>query len=115
MSTYTQLRGRRNAEHITLNRGLLKKEEVHRMSFDGTAFVDAWGQGPTDDTVSSLRIAGIGSGSIGKELKVKVVARDGLEVLDAVSWKIESQQSPELILASPLPSNSIGAVLIAIE
>jgi hypothetical protein len=85
------------------------------MSFDGTAFVDFWGRGPTDDTVSSLRIGGIGTGSIGKELRVKVVARDGQHVLDVLSWKIERRESPELRLAVPLPSNSIGAVLIAIE
>jgi len=85
------------------------------MSYNGTAFVDSWGRGPTDDTVSSVRISGIGSGSIGKELRVKVVARDGQHVLDALSWKIERQESPELRLATPLPSNSIGAVLIAIE
>lgn len=115
MSTYYPLNGSRNAELITLKRGLLKKEEVKRLSYDGTAFVDSWGRGPTDDTVSSLKIGGIGPGSVGKELRVKIVARDGQKVLDALSWKIDRQESPELKLAVPLPSGSIGAVLIAIE
>jgi len=81
----------------------------------GTAYVEAWVPGSSDDTVSSVRIGGIGAKSIGKELRVKVVSRDGQSVLDALSWKIERQESPELRLAAPLPSNSIGAVLIAIE
>ena len=115
MSTYNPLGGSRYAENITLKRGHLRPEEVSRMSYTGTAFVDSWGRGPTDDMVSSVRIGGIGSRSIGKELRVKVVARDGQHVLDALSWKIERQESPELRLATPLPSNSIGAVLIAIE
>ena len=81
----------------------------------GTAYVEAWTLGPLEDTVSSVRIGGIGSKSIGKELRVRVLGRDGRSVLDALSWKIERQESPELRLAAPLPSNSIGAVLIAIE
>ncbi len=81
----------------------------------GTAYVEAWTPGPLEDTVSSVRIGGIGSKSIGKELRVRVLGRDGRSVLDALSWKIERQESPELRLAAPLPSDSIGAVLIAIE
>ena len=81
----------------------------------GSAYVEAWIPSPSDDTVSSVRIGGIGAKSIGKELRVKVVSRDGQSVLDAFSCKIERQESPELRLAAPLPSDSIGAVLIAIE
>jgi hypothetical protein len=53
--------------------------------------------------------------SIGKELRVKVLGRDGSSVLDALSWRIDSQISPDLSLAIPIPPESIGAVLIAIE
>ena len=81
----------------------------------GTAYVEAWTPGPRDGTVSSVRIGGIGPSSIGRELRVKVVARDGMSVLDALSWRIDSQVSPDLSLASPIPPDSIGAVLIAIE
>jgi len=81
----------------------------------GTAYVEAWVPGPSDDTVSSVRIGGIGEKSIGKELRVKVVGRDGLSVLDALSWRIDSQVSPDLRLATPIPPESIGAVLIVIE
>ncbi len=65
--------------------------------------------------MSSVRIGGIGEKSIGKELRVKVVGRDGLSVLDALSWRIDSQVSPDLRLATPIPPESIGAVLIVIE
>jgi hypothetical protein len=99
----------------SVGRGHIRKEDPNRMAFNGSAYVDSWSQGPTDDMVSSLRIGGIGSGSIGKELWVKVVARDGRRVLDVLSWKIDRQESPELRLAAPLPTFSIGAVLIAIE
>ena len=91
MSTYNPLGGSRYVENITLKRGRLRMEEVSRMSYNGTAFVESWGQGPTEDTVSSVRISGIGSGSIGKELRVKVVARDGERGLYALSWNIERQ------------------------
>ena len=115
MSPYTQLDGNRNAKYITLNRGLLRKEDLQRLSTDGTAFVESWGRGPTEEMVSTLRIAGIGAEAIGKKLKVKIVARDGQRVLDELSWRIENDQSPHLRLAAPLPSTSIGAVLIAVE
>ncbi len=81
----------------------------------GTAYVEAWVPGSSDDTVSSVRIGGIGPRSIGKELRVKVVSRDGQSVLDAFSWRIDSQVRPNLSLAAPLPPDSIGAVLIVIE
>jgi hypothetical protein len=81
----------------------------------GTAYVDSFGQDPTNDTVSSVWISGIGTKSVGKMLRVKVVSQDGQSVLDALSWKIDAPVSPELSLSDPLPSESIGAVLIAIE
>ena len=81
----------------------------------GTAYVDSFGQDPTSDTVSSVRIGGIGTKSVGKMLQVKVVSQDGQSVLDALSWKIDAPVSPELSLSGPIPSESIGAVLIAIE
>ncbi len=81
----------------------------------GSAYVDSFGQDPTNDTVSSIRIGGIGTKSVGKMLRVKVVSQDGQSVLDALSWKIDAPVSPQLSLSSPIPSESIGAVLIAIE
>ena len=78
-------------------------------------YVDAWGQGPSEETVNSVRIGGIGSTSFGKELKVKVMDRKGRSVLDLISWKVDAPVSPDLMFASPISSNSIGAVLIAIE
>lgn len=81
----------------------------------GTAYVEAWTPGPSDDTVSSVRIGGIGPKSIGKNLRIRVVGRDGLSILDTLSWHIDSQLSPNLNLAIPLAPESIGAVLIAIE
>ena len=81
----------------------------------GGAFVDSWGQNPTDDTLNSVRVGGIGATSFGKKLQVKIVGRDGQSVLDTLTWQINSQLSPELDLHAPLAPNSIGAVLIAIE
>ncbi len=81
----------------------------------GTAYVDSFGQDPTDDTVSSIRIGGIETKSVGKMLRVKVVSQDGQSVLDSLSWKIDAPVSPQLSLSDPIPSESIGAVLIAIE
>jgi hypothetical protein len=86
-----------------------------KMPSRGTAYVEAWIPSPSDGTVSSVRIGGIGPKSIGKELRVRVVGRDGRSVLDALSWQIDSQVSPNLSLATPLPPDSIGAVLIVIE
>ncbi|MFQ5922111.1 MAG: hypothetical protein ACE5M4_04650 [Anaerolineales bacterium] len=86
-----------------------------KMPSRGTAYIEAWIPGPADDTVSSVRIGGIGAKSIGKELRVRVVGRDGRSVLDAISWRINSQVSPDLSLAAPIPPDSIGAVLIVIE
>jgi hypothetical protein len=48
-------------------------------------------------------------------LRVKVVSQDGQSVLDALSWKIEAPLCPDLKLSNPISSESIGAVLIAIE
>ena len=81
----------------------------------GTAYVDSFGQDPRRDTVKSVRIGGIGTGSLGKVLRVKVVSQDGRSVLEALSWEIDAPISPDLRLANPIPSESIGAVLIAIE
>ena len=86
-----------------------------RLPSRGTAYVEAWIPSSSDDTVSSVRIGGIGAKSIGKELRVRVLGRDGSSVLDALSWRIDSQISPDLSLAAPIPPDSIGAVLIAIE
>jgi len=82
---------------------------------NGSAYVDSWGQDPNDDTLNSVRVGGIGATSFGKELRVKIVARDGRSVLETLSWKITAQVSPDLDLQAPLAPNSIGAVLIAIE
>ena len=81
----------------------------------GTAYVDSFGQDPTNDTVSSIRIGGIGKMSLGKVLRVKVVSQDGQSILDALSWEIDALVSPELRLSDPIPYDSIGPVLIAIE
>jgi len=48
-------------------------------------------------------------------LRVKVVSQDGQSVLDALSWEIKAPLSPDLKLSNPISSESIGAVLIAIE
>lgn len=79
------------------------------------AYVEAWGQAPYKESFNSVRIGGIGERSFGRELSVKVMARDGRRVLDALTWKIDAEVSPDLSFASPLPPDSIGAVLIAIE
>ena len=78
-------------------------------------YVDAWGQGSSEETVNSVRIGGIGSTSFGKELRVKVMDRKGRSVLDLLSWEIDAPVSPDLMFANPIASNSIGAVLIAIK
>lgn len=85
------------------------------MATRGTAYVDSWGQDPSEDAVNSVRIVGIGSTSYGKQLRVKVMDRKGRGVLDLLSWIIDAPVSPELMFASPIASESIGAVLIAIE
>ncbi len=82
---------------------------------NGSAFVDSWGQDPSDDTLNSVRVGGIGATSFGKELRVKIVSRDGQSVLDTLTWQISAHLRPELDLHEPLAPNSIGAVLIAIE
>ncbi|MCH8876467.1 MAG: hypothetical protein IIA89_06545 [Chloroflexi bacterium] len=81
----------------------------------GSAYVDSWGQDASDDTLNSVKVGGIGATSFGKELRVKIVSRDGKRVLDTLTWKIDAQVSPELDLQAPLAPSSIGAVLIAIE
>ena len=82
---------------------------------NGSAYVDSWGQDATDDTLNSVKVGGIGATSFGKELRVKIVSRDGKRVLDTLTWKITAQVSPDLDLQVPLAPNAIGAVLIAIE
>ena len=89
--------------------------EEGKMGSKASGYVDAWGQGPSEDAVNSVRIGGIGSTSFGKELQVKVMDRAGQSVLDLLSWRIDAPVSPELMFASPITSESIGAVLIAIE
>jgi len=81
----------------------------------GSAYVDSWGQDPSDDTLNSVRVGGIGPTSCGKELRVKIVSRDGQSVLDPLSWTINAQMDPDLDLQAPLAPKSIVAVLIAIE
>jgi hypothetical protein len=85
------------------------------LAISGSAYVDSWGQDPSDDTLNSVRVGGIGATSYGKELRVKIVGRDGRSVLETLSWTISAQMSPDLGLQEPLTPNSIGAVLIAIE
>ena len=85
------------------------------MATRGSAYVDSWGKDASDDTLNSVRVGGIAVTSFGKELRVKIVARDGQRVLDTVTWQISAQMSPELDLHAPLAPHSIGAVLIAIE
>ena len=85
------------------------------MKSNTAGYVDSWGQDPAKDAVNSVRIGGIGSTSFGKQLQVKVMDRKGRGVLDLLSWRIDAPVSPDLLFASPISSNSIGAVLIAIE
>jgi hypothetical protein len=85
------------------------------LAISGSAYVDSWGQDPSDDSLNSVRVGGIGATSYGKELRVKIVGRDGRSVLETLSWTISAQMSPNLGLQEPLAPNSIGAVLIAIE
>ena len=89
--------------------------EGDKMGSRGSAYVESWGQAPTEHAVNSVRIGGIGASAFGKQLRIKVVSRDGRSVLDALSWKIDAQVSPALNLATPISNDSIGAVLIAIE
>jgi hypothetical protein len=77
--------------------------------------VDSFGQDPASDSVNSVRIGGIGSNSLGKVLRLKVVSQDGRSILDTLSWEIDAPMSPELRLSDPISSEAIGAVLIAIE
>ncbi len=86
-----------------------------KMGSKASGYVDAWGQGTSEETVNSVRIGGIGSTTFGKQLRVKVMDLKGRSVLDLLSWKIDAPVSPDLKFASPISSNSIGAVLIAIE
>ena len=94
--------------------GIIMPREGKMMSRLG-GYVDAWGLGPSEETVNSVRIGGIGSTSYGRQLNVKVMDRKGRSVLDLLTWKIDAPVSPDLRFASPLSSDSIGAVLIAIE
>lgn len=94
-----------------LKSGTRKAERVSK----GAAYVDSWGSVPDDDSVKSVRVGGIGPGSFGKELRVRVLDRRGEGTLDALSWKIDSSISPDLPFKVPLAPDSIGAVLIAIE
>ena len=89
--------------------------EGGKMGSNSSGYVDAWGQGPSEETVNSVRIGGIGSTAYGRDLKVKVMDRKGRGVLDLLSWKIDAPISPDLMFKSPISSDSIGAVLIAIE
>ncbi len=89
--------------------------EGGEMWSNSNGYVDAWGQGPSEGAVNSVRIGGIGSTSFGKELRVKVMDRKSRSVLDLLSWRIDAPVSPDLMFASPISSESIGAVLIAIE
>ncbi len=89
--------------------------EGGKMGSKSSGYVDSWGQDPLEGAVNSVRIGGIGSTSFGKELQVKVMDRKGRSVLDLLSWRIDAPVSPELMFASPISSDSIGAVLIAIE
>ena len=94
--------------------GIIRSREGKMRSNSG-GFVDAWGHGKSEETVNSVRIGGIGRTSYGRELKVKVMDRKGRGVLDLLTWKIDAPISPDLMLESPLSSDLIGAVLIAIE
>ena len=85
------------------------------MIVNGSAYVNSWGQDPSDDTLNSVRVGGIRAKSFGKELRVKIVGRNGQSVIDTLTWQISAQMSPELNLHVPLTPHSIGAVLIAIE
>ena len=86
-----------------------------KMGSKSGGYLDVWGRGPSEDAVNSVRIGGIGSRSYGRELKVKVMDRKGRSVLDLLTWKIDAPISPDLMFESPLSSDLIGAVLIAIE
>ncbi len=92
---------------------IMPREGKMTSKFGG--YVDAWGQGPSEETVNSVRIGGIGSTSYGRDLKVKVMDRKGRSVLDLLTWRIDAPVSPDLKFASPISPQSIGAVLIAIE
>jgi hypothetical protein len=94
--------------------GIIMLGEGKMMSRLG-GYVDAWGYGSSEETVNSVRIGGIGSTSYGRQLKVKVMDRKGRSVLHLLTWRIDAPVSPDLEFSSPLSSDSIGAVLIAIE
>ena len=86
-----------------------------KMGSISSGYVDWWGQDPSEDSVNSMRIEGIGSTSYGKQLWVKVVDREGRGVLDLLRWRIDAPVSPDLIFTIPISPESIGAVFIAIE
>ena len=94
--------------------GIIRPREGKMGSKSG-GYVDAWGRGPSEDAVNSVRIGGIGSTAYGRELKVKVMDRKGRSVIDLLTWRIDAPTSPDLKFASPISSQSIGAVLIAIQ
>jgi hypothetical protein len=79
------------------------------------AYVQSWGQEPSQDRLSSVRVGGLGASSLGRELQVKIMDRYGRSVLDMVTWQINAQVSPDLDLHAPLALHNVGAVLIAIE
>jgi hypothetical protein len=81
----------------------------------GNAYVQSWGQGLSHDSLSSVRVGGLGAASFGRKLRVKIMDRYGRTVLDTVTWRINAQVSPDLDLSAPLALDSVGAVLIAID
>jgi hypothetical protein len=83
------------------------------MGSNAKGYVESWGQDPAKDAVSSVRIGGIGSTSFGKHLRIKVMDRKTRGVLDLLSWKIDAPVSPDLMFASPISSDSIGAVYLS--
>ncbi len=98
---------------LSVRKSGTRKED--RVNVKGAAYVDSWGSAPDEESVNSVRVGGIGPGSFGKELRVRVLDRRGGSTLDALSWKIDSPMSPDLTFKIPIPPDSIGAVLIAIE
>ena len=85
------------------------------MNTSRNAYVHSWGQDPSHDKLNSVRVGGLGATSLGKELRVKIMDRDGRSVLATVTWQIDAQVSPDLNLHVPLALDSVGAVLVAIE
>lgn len=98
---------------LSIQKSRTRRED--RVNVNGAAYVDSWGSAPHEDSVNSVRVGGIGPGSLGKELRVRVMDRQSGSTLDALSWKINSPMSPDLTFEIPIPPDSIGAVLIAIE